>query len=57
MIKDYLIYISAIMMSSSYAYWISSKKINNSLHKDNYFIYLYFCINFSLSIGLFALMM
>lgn len=57
MIKNYLIYSITMIVSSTYAYWVCSKKINNSLHKNNNLIYLYFCLNFSLSIGLFALMM
>lgn len=57
MLGCYFIYSISIILSSSYAYWISSKKINNSLHKQNSLIYIFFALNFSLSIGLFALMM
>jgi hypothetical protein len=57
MIKEYLIYIISMVVSGCTAYWISSKKIKSSFVMSNYIIHVFFCLNFSLSIGLFTLLM
>ena len=57
MIKDYLIYFMSIMGGGYIAYWISSKKIKTSFIMSNYIIHYFFCLNFSLALGLFALLM
>ena len=56
MVTDYLIYVCSLILSSYYAYWFCASKMNKSIVSGNNLIYIYFSINFSFSIGLFALL-
>lgn len=56
MVTDYLIYVLSLILSSYYAYQFCASKMNKSIVSGNNLTYIYFSINFSFSIGLFALL-
>ena len=55
--KKYILHFLTMILSFIFAIKFSKQKLNKSMIMKNKLIFLFFCLNFSFSIGLFSLLL